>query len=222
MRRLFLLVPLALAGCMPSELTAPFDRMLSRKFDEPPGREAPLAAAARVDQVGRQVIAANPFVGGDVSFQCVGSDEPAVFHRDTHSVFVTDTMVNRCQTDGELAAVLCSELAVMNAERRNAARMTGEPLPNVPTGGSAGEMGGIPADQVRIAELGMWEMKRNRTPATQEKPADPRKLALEYLTSAGYKESDLDRADEILKDSSKDGPTVKQIIGPGSAPKWSR
>lgn len=219
MRRFALLMPLLLTGCADGEI----GQFLARKPDTPPGREAPLAAAARVDQVGRQIIAANPFAGADVSFQCVGAKEAAVFHRDAFSLFITDTLVAKCQTDGELAAVLCTELGTMAAERRNATRMTGGELnPYVPGGSSSGEAGGIPADQVRLAELGMWEQKRSRIAASVEKPSDPQKLASEFLTSAGYKSADMDRATEILKDAVKDGPTVRQIAGPSSAPQWSR
>lgn len=213
-------------GCLQAGMNQGLmNRVFSLGSDAPPSREPSLAAAARVDQVGRQIVAANPFTGGDISFQTVGADDPAVFHRDAYSIFITDALVNRCRTDGELAAVLCSELGKLVAERRNAARMgVPEPLPDVPTGATGSEAGGIPADQVRLAELGMMEKKYPRKTAERAKAdfTDPRKLAAELLKTAGYDERELDRAEPILKSVAADSPVVRQLAGPGAAPQWSK
>jgi hypothetical protein len=214
------------AGC----LQAGMNQGLSRVFSlgstaDPPAREPSLAAAARVDQIGRQLAAANTFTAGDIGFQTVGADDPAVFHRDAHCVFITDSLVNRCKTDGELAAVLCTEIGRMVAEKRNAARMgVPEPIPDLPSVSNSSEAGGIPADQVRLAELGMLEKKFHRT--TTGRPSadltDPRKLAADLLKTAGYDEAELDRAEPLLKAVSADSPVVRQLAGPAAAPRWSR
>ena len=218
MRRCFLL--LLLTGCQ----TGDVDRLLSRKPAKPPGREPSLSAAARVDQVGRAILAANPF-SADVTFQTIGADEAAILHRDAYGVFITDALVDRCKTESELAAVLCSELGAMMAEKRNATRMgIPETILDVPGGATAGEMGGITSDQVRLAELGMMEQKHPKklASAAKEQFTDPRKIAVDLFRTAGYKDEEYARGEAILKDTTKDGPTVRQIAGSGLIPKWSR
>jgi len=221
-----LILPALLTGCC---LDPGFERSVQRFFnggdDLPPAREPSLAAAARVDQVGRQVLAANPFAGADVSFQTVGSDELAIFHRDAHGVFITDTLVNRCKTDGELAAVLCSELGVLIAERRNAARMgVTDTVMEVPPVNNSMEAGGISADQVRLAELGMMERKypKKATDRMNDSYADPRKLTVDLLKTAGYDEKELDRASPIIQAANRDSTVARQLAGPGTPPVWSR
>jgi hypothetical protein len=220
-----LVLALFATGCLQAGMNRGLSQVFSLGSDTTPGRAPSLEAAARVDQVGRQILAANPFTGGDISFQTVGSDEPAVFHRDAYSVFITDGLVNQCQTDGELAAVLCTELGQMVAERRNAARMgIPEPLPNVPTGTNSLEAGGIPADQVRLAELGMMEKKYPRKTAEQQRESytDPHKLAVELLKTAGYDERELERAEPILRAANQNSMVVRQLAGPSAAPRWSK
>lgn len=219
-----LLVPAVLAtGCLDPDI----DRSIRRVFspsDVPPGREAPLAAAARVDQIGRQVLAANPFAASDVSFQAVGADDPAIFHRDPHSVFITDKLVDLCKTDAELAAVLCSELGKMVAERRNAARMgLPEPIYDVPTAPNSMEANGIAADQLRLAELGMFERKfpKKNVEKIRDEVTDPRKIAVDLYKTAGYDEKDYGRADPILQAVKNDSPIVRQLSGAGQGPKWT-
>lgn len=221
-----LVVPALLAaGCLDAGIDRSLRRVFSLEPEPPPGREPSLAAAARVDQVGRQILAANPFAGGDISFQTVGADELAVFHRDAHGLFITDALVNRCKTDGELAAVLCSELGRMVAERRNAGRMGfPEPINDVPTGPNSMEAGGIPADQVRLAELGMMERKfpKKTVDRARDEFADPRTVTLDLLKTAGYDEKEYDQAAPLLKQVNRDSDVVRQLGGPGAAPHWSR
>jgi hypothetical protein len=112
-------VGLASAGCL--------DEMLNRTGEipgigkpiEPPKLpEASLATAARVDQVGRELLAANPFLGVDPTFHTVAHPDPAIGHPDFGGVVVTEGLVNRCKTDAELMAVLATELGQMSAEKR--------------------------------------------------------------------------------------------------------
>jgi hypothetical protein len=213
-RRLLLILPLALAGC------AETDQLLNRADKLTQGREANLAAAARVDQVGRQILAANPFTG-DVRFETVGAAEMAIFHRDRHAVIITDSLVEKCRTDGELAAVLCTELAVVVAEQRNSARMgVADPIPDMLPVPSAMEAGGITADQVRLAELAIHEQRRGK--AVKEKPTDPKALAAEYLKSAGYEAVELKNVEPILAKAETDSPLIRQVSGAGILPNWSR
>src|SRR4051812_17171997 len=73
----------------------------------PPLDPASTEAAARVDAIGRRILAANPEVGARPLFRTVGSPQPEVFHRGTTDVFVTEGLVKQCPTDGQLAAILC-------------------------------------------------------------------------------------------------------------------
>jgi hypothetical protein len=219
-----LLLPAALAtGCLDPEIERSVRRVFS-PAEIPQTREAPLAEAARVDQVGRQILAANPFCASDVGFQAVGADVPAIFHRDPFNVFVTDKLVNQCKSDAELAAVLCSELGAMVAERRNATRMgIPEPIYDVPTVNNSMEAGGIPPDQLRLAELGMLEKRIPKKSAERLKDevTDPRKIAVDLYKSAGYDEKDYDRAEPIMRAVSKDSPIVRQLNGPPLLPSWT-
>src|SRR5437879_3739195 len=74
-------------------------------------------AASRVDKIGRGILAANPQIGAKPLFRTIGAPRPEVFHRGTDDVYVTEGLVRLCETDGQLAAVLCAELAKMVAER---------------------------------------------------------------------------------------------------------
>ena len=75
--------------------------------------------AARVDTMGRRILAANPGIGGKPMFTTIGAPQSEVFHRGMTDVFVTEGLVREC-TDEQLAAVLCLELAKMVREREAA------------------------------------------------------------------------------------------------------
>lgn len=221
-----LIFPIALAmGCVDQDFPRPLQRVFSPGEDRPPSREAPLAAAARLDQVGRQIVAANPFIGDDISFQCIGADEPAIFHRDAYSVFASDKLVELCKTDGELAAVLSTEIGKIVAERRNAARMGVSPrIPVVPQLNSNMEAGGIPSDQARIAEMAIMEQKTSRNNRSEKAQdlSDPQQVARELLQSAGFDPAEIDRAQPILKQLKDDNHVIRQMGGIGMAPRWTQ
>jgi hypothetical protein len=162
-------------------------------------------AAARVDTVGRGILAANPQIGAKPLFRTIGAPRPEIFHRGTDDVYVTEGLVKLCETDGQLAAVLCAELAKMVAEREAAAPASvrrPERLPpmNVPVASDG--FAGAP-DQTRLRELADYE-KQKRQQARQEKlpPPDPQTLAKDYLRTyllrAGYSPQDIDRAAPVL------------------------
>src|SRR5262249_57902882 len=70
-------------------------------------------AAARVDQVGRKILEANPQAGVKPVFRTIGAPQLEVFHRGTLEVIVTEGLVQQCPDEGRLAAVLCHELGRM-------------------------------------------------------------------------------------------------------------
>lgn len=180
-------------------------------IDPPPdgSREPSLVTAARVDQVGRQIISANPFTGIEASFQVIGQPDALIFHRDHYSVFISDALVEQCATDAELAAVLCSELGRMVAERRNLSRMGYlESFSQVPS-----EAG----DAMRTAELALQAKAENTKELT-----DPKKIALEMLQTAGHDPALLAKVEPILRGANRNRDVLRQLGGVGAEPAWSR
>ena len=118
MRYALLLSVIALAGCIETDdpvLTyfrrpEPLDAM-------PQISPASTDVAARVDAMGRRLLAANPQIGAKPMFHTIGAPHVEVFHRGTNEVFVTEGLVKQCCTDGQLAAVLSVELGKMIRER---------------------------------------------------------------------------------------------------------
>src|SRR5437867_4663009 len=75
------------------------------------------AAAARVDTLGRQILVANPQIGAKPLFSTIGTPQPALFHKGTAEILITEGLVKQCASDGQLAALLCHELGEMVSER---------------------------------------------------------------------------------------------------------
>src|SRR5216684_4124161 len=114
-------------------------------------------SAARVDLLGRKILATNPQIGMKPQFMVIGSPQPEIFHKKNEGLFITEGLVKQCKTDGELAAVLCHELGKMVSDREvqmgpqvwNPRRL---PPPEVRIGNdSPGSFN--PADRTRLAEL---------------------------------------------------------------------
>ena len=74
-------------------------------------------ASDRVCAVGGKIIAANEGIGFRPRFITTNGATEEIFHRGTRDVFITEGMVRRCQTEAQLAEVLCLELGKMVAER---------------------------------------------------------------------------------------------------------
>ncbi len=121
---LLAVITLAMPGCMgPETQTAsvspsPFPgtsapATLARASFAPPST----AVAARVDTIGRNILAANTQTGLKPLFRTIGVTQLEVFHRGTAEVDITEGLVKQCASDGQLAAILCQELGKMVAER---------------------------------------------------------------------------------------------------------
>src|SRR5262245_25790007 len=78
---------------------------------------ASIQAAARVDTLGRSILAANPQLGIQPLFRTIGAPQPEIFHHGTFEIDITEGLVNQCTTDAQLAAVLASELGKLVSER---------------------------------------------------------------------------------------------------------
>jgi hypothetical protein len=209
-------VALGFTGCL-NDMQRDFDRLVRRDAVRTP--KAPKVAPAsvetaqRVEDLGRQIIAQNTFTGLDPILHTMGVPEPVLFHRGTAELFISEGLVKQCKTTDELAAVLCSELGKMMAEKR-LARGVGrdkDPIPSVALPDT-----GFNAEGTRAAEL-----------ALQQQPlkpgdADPVLLAKDLLRGAGFDPAELDRAEPLLKQSSRGEDLEKQMSGSAPAPTWEK
>lgn len=185
-------------------------------------REPALAAAARVDQVGRQLLTANPF-SIEAAFQVIGHPEPSIFHRDRVGVFISDALVEQCRSDGELAAVLASELGKMIAEERNLRRMGyGDTALHVPAANPM-QSADLSADPARLSEVALRDVAKNDRAVNEARVelTDPKKIAAELLRTAGHDEKLLASVEPMLKNASRHRDLLRQLGG-GGDPVWSR
>jgi predicted Zn-dependent protease len=211
-------VPLALlaAGCYPGNES---NRLVPNNPFGTAGNltdPAKVAAATeevtkRVGQVGQKIVVANPQLDLHPSFVTIGVPDEEIFHRTTETVFVTEGLVRRCQTEGQLAAVLSRELGKMVAERAvlrmAAVRNDREPPPDLVIGTDArGPLG--TADNTHAAEVALFEREQRRTPSLS---ADG--LALAYLRQAGYTANDFAEAAPILRAADSNVRLEKQMLG---------
>jgi len=182
--------------------------------------KADIATAERVETVGRKIIAQDTFTGIEPLFHTVGVPESVLFHRGAEELFVSEGLVRQCKTDGELAGVLCSELAQMMAEKKSARRVGADrdsfPEIGIPT--NSGGAGGTPDDPGRAAERAFLEKQRQSNPSRE--PADSGTLARDLMRGAGYDPADLDRIASVLKQSDRGLAIKKQMSGSAPAPRW--
>ena len=181
---------------------------------------APSEISARVDQVGRKILAANPQIGLKPLFATIGSPTPELFHGEqqgTAMVFITMGLVQQCKTEAQLAALLSRELGKMVSEREARTRVeTRDPdrLPpvDVPIGQAGMSSFTSGADLTHMAEVGRFENShpRRRGPLP---PPDPMVLARIYLVKAGYPEADLDAARPLFDAAEKNVGLEKQLGG---------
>lgn len=173
-------------------------------------------SAARVDLLGRKILATNPQIGMKPQFMVIGSPQPEVFHKQSEAVYITDGLVKQCKTDGELAAVLCHELGKMVSDRevqtapqdRTPRR---QPPPEVYIG-NQGPGGSISPDRTRLAELATFEQERRQESARLATPPDPNLLAGTYLQRAGFTEADLRTAQPYLRSAASNMIFEKQMV----------
>ena len=213
---------LAAAGCLGPGPTAADTAALRAGSNGPPPNAAPASteAAARVDTIGRKLIAANPQTGTatrSLMFHTIGAPQPEVFHRGTTDIYVTEGLVRLCASDGQLAAVLATELGRLVSEREaltpQAIRKP-ERLPPPDTSVVYDAGWGTAPDQTRLRELA--DLDRDRRAQRQVlPPPDPHALARVYLLRAGYHDDDLAAAGPLLQTAKGNGGFEKQM---GAAP----
>jgi hypothetical protein len=183
----------------------------------------PLEISARVENLGRTIIAKNTFTGIDPLFTAIGVAESVLFHRGTEQLFISQGLVEKCQSDAELAAVLCSELGQMVAEKRSAKAVgrDRDPIPDSMTGGTPLYGGGGAYDAARQAELAYHE-RRFPKDGSRLEAVDAITTARDLLKGAGYSPSELDRVEALLKQSERGEKLRKQMGGSAPAPEWQK
>lgn len=216
------------AGCVSQESQTPL--VSSNPFGNPPPvvprtaasyAPAPTELAARVDLLGRKLLAANPQAGVQPIFRTIGAPQAEIFHNGTIEIDITSGLVQQCTTEGQLAAVLCHELGKMVSEREVVAgpavrRPERRPPIDVPVGNdNAGSFG--PPDETRLAELAKFDRERRVTQAAPLLPPDPDKLARIYLGRAQFAETELDQAAPLLRAAAGNAAFEKQMTSPAPA-----
>jgi hypothetical protein len=212
--------PFAVAGCFGTD--SPTDTAFRRpELNVPPAATAPASTeiAARVDRVGRTITAANPQAGVDtrsLMFHTIGAPQPEVFHRGASDIFITEGLVRQCTTDGQLAAVLCTELGKLVSEREAltpAAVRRPDRSPPIDTSVERDSGWGVAPDQTRLRELADYDRDRKqRTQAVA--PPDPAALARKYLVRAGYHDADLQAAAPLLQHARGNATLEQQMTAP--------
>jgi hypothetical protein len=219
-----LLLLASLSGCFPTSQTAlvpasPFGDGAMTSVPSNTGPAAPAAtteASRNVLRVGQKVVSANPDLGLHPYFITIGGEaaRPELFHSGEDKVFITETLARQCTTEGQLAALLSTELARIISER-NAFRFAALPDNGPPPAVSPGnEYGGAfgPADGTRMMELAKYERKRTEAGAPA-KPLPPDVLARAYLKQAGYNPSDVDAVAGLLRTAGSNSRFEKQLSG---------
>src|SRR5262245_31473513 len=155
---------------------------------------AHVATSERVETLGRRIIAQNTFTGIEPMFFTAGVPESMLFHRGSEELIISEGLANKCKTEAELAAVLCSELGHMVAEK-NAARRVGadrDTFPDAALPGGTSVGGGSTADPGRAAEQALRERRQKNPQADHGEAA---KLARDLLKGAGFDAAEFDRVE---------------------------
>jgi hypothetical protein len=229
---------LLLGGCVPLSFLEPdgdnsgTTLVPTSSFGNPPAPPAAVTKVAfapaskdialRVDRVGREILAANAQIGIRPLFATIGAPEPEVFHQGTSLVHITEGLARQCQSDGQLAAVLCVELGKMVAEREALASPQmrapeGRPPIDVPIGNAAQFSA---PDLTRMAELAPYDQERQRA-GKRLPPPDPAALARGYLEKAGHSKADLDAVAPLLAQAERNCALEKQIKITPPGPNWT-
>ena len=201
---------IALGGCLPiqtnneqSDLlqvpTSPFPPPVVQTSLRAPLNTAPAAQdiAWRVDAVGRKLVEANAQIGLKPRFVALGAANPDICHRDLSTVYISELLVRRCQSESELAAVLAGELGRMVAERESTTpRETRAPDPRLPMALPIGSQGNAwNADPAYFLEIAKYEKEYPRSAhAKPLPPPDAAHVAGVILERAGFRPSDLELA----------------------------
>jgi hypothetical protein len=174
---------------------------------------ASLKTAERVQTLGQRIIDQNTFTGLVPLFHTLGIPDPVLFHRGPDELFISESLVSRCKTEEQLAAVLCSELGAMMAEKRSA-KNVGVDLVSVREDAQPHPLG---EGEVASAEAAPTVKPKETTPSR-----NANELARDLLRGSGFEEAELAKHADLLKDVNRNLSLGRQIAGPAPAPQWQR
>ncbi len=202
---------LLVAGCFEEQrpFTVPanpaVEPVVARSLNRVQRAPATEETAKRVISVGQKIVTSNPQLGLRPAFCTAGTPDPEIFHRGTGGlegcqIVITEGLVRRCPTEGQLAAVLCLELGKIIAEREaqmGSLRPQDRRLPpDAPIGNDAGGAFGSP-DGTRLMEQAKLEKQQRKSSV----PLSPEVLARNYMTRAGFPASELAAVQTVLHEA---------------------
>lgn len=175
----------------------------------------------RVMDMKQKLIGDNPQVGLKPFVKTVSSPDPEIFHKGLGYIYITDSLVKKCDSDALLAAVIANELGKMVAEREKCVAdqvRSPEPLPPAPL--PIGSLGNSrDADPNHFIEMAMYEKAHPRTPA-KVAPVNPQAVARMVLEKAGFQRTDLDAALPLLQNAEGNAVLSNQFNGPAKQGDW--
>jgi hypothetical protein len=221
MRYALFVIIVVLAGCIETGEPALSYFRRPEPLDVMPSiSPASTEVAARVDSMGRKLLAANPQIGSKPMFHTIGAPHVEVFHRGTTEVFVTEGLVKQCCTDGQLAAVLCVELGKMIRDREasvpNIVR-TNDSLPPMDDRLGLDDHFGGTTDSANWKDQVDYD-KHRKQQSKRLRPPEPMLLARDYLAKAGFDQHDLQAAQPILQEAANKLLIEPQITKPAVNP----
>jgi hypothetical protein len=220
-----LLICPSFSGCMfleensskdPARPIVGRDGWSQKSINAPP---APLESASRVDQAGRHLLASNPQIGIRPVFTAIGTDKETVFHQGSNAIYISDGLVRKCKTDGELSAILSLELAKMISEKeadatpaaKNNRELEAPYAPNLTPDVAGGSMA---PDMTRQAELAKFEKSKpktfSKTTGRRILP-NPDELAGVYLEKAGLAPDLLTKVEPLLRTAAHNPDFERQM-----------
>jgi hypothetical protein len=226
------LVLLLVAGCASMPTTPDENATLqvgSTPFHEPnkpaPTKASYTAAAPdigfRVVQIKDKLIGDNPQLGLKPFTVAVSSPDAEIFHKGLNYIYITDSLVKKCDNDALLAAVLANEMGKMVAEReKSVADQIRAPEPLPPVRLPIGSLGNArDADPMNYIETARFEQQY---PKTQRKPTpvNPQLVARSILEKAGFQRTDLDAAMPFLDNAQRNAVLSNQFNGPAKQSDW--
>jgi hypothetical protein len=232
MRNRWCLGLMLLAGCgpltkLPEDAATP--QVASMPFTDP-ARGVPTRvnyAPASQETSYRVLIVKDKLVGtksgGLPNVTAIGAAEPEVFHVRQNQIFITEGLVRQCQTEGQLAAVLASEMGRMISEREatvsDEIRQPDRLLPIELKTGSVGSP--RDSDPTHYIEMAMYEKNNPKQHKKLVRP-NPQLIARNILEQAGYQSTDFDAATPILQNAERNQVLENQFKGTTKQGDWKQ
>jgi predicted Zn-dependent protease len=187
------------------------------KPKQPTVTPASVETARRVDDLAKRIVEQNTFTGLEPIIRVIGVPEAVLFHRGPTELFISEGLVKKCKTEPELAAVLCTELGKMKAQKQAAVRVgrAPDPIPEIALPGGSSD-----ASRVREAELALLKRREDQKRAAEE--SGEAQLAKDLLKGAGFDPAEFDRVQGMVKQSARGDAIQKPIAGTAPAPVWNR